>query len=438
MKKLIGVILFLSFGMIYAQKIPFAYPSKEIQIKNKPKAADSTLNIDEYLNQQFYNARYYLLVSDMDSAKTLFTLINTIGEEEEIPLAIISSNYYLSKIEGLRNNHKMALKLLYDANSLAISSRNYRFQNYIQLGLIEIFRKEANYSGAFELLERLKGHIFNPPIDTFGLIEYYNRYAAIYNEVKDDNTANRDSSIAFSNKAIKLCLKISAKNRLALSYNEIGYSYENLYKYDKALEFYKKAAEVYKLINLDRNYLNTINNMARIYKKQNKFNESIKLIEKILPELDKFNWTQMSATLYRLKAENHEMLKQYDSAVFFYKKSFEYEINRLTETFDFDITREQNKITIEQLNEEVLTKNKKIKKQTNWIIGLLILIAVYVIILTIFARMLWRNRTLKKERTNQEKEYLNIISRQREEIKNKNLTIKELEERYELIRKMIE
>jgi tetratricopeptide (TPR) repeat protein len=438
-KTLVLLFIFtLTVLVIKANGIPYAYPSKEISLVVKPNPIDSTLKTEELLNNILHNARYLHVTIQLDSAKKLYKYAYQIAEKNKNTLTLIACEYYLAKIEGALNNHKESLKLLMSANNRSISSRNYKYHHYIQLGLVELFRKEENYGGAFNLLEQLKGNIFNPPIDTFALVEYYNRYAAVYNETKNTGKAAIDSAITYSYLALRLSLIINSQSRIALSYNELGFSYENLFDYKKAEEYYNRAAKIYKETQSDRNYLNTINNLARIYTKQNRPNESIKLIESILPELDKYNWNQMAAYLYKQKAESHEMLRQYDSAVFCYKKSFEYEKKQINETSEFDIKLDKIILEKTELANHIEKLEKTISRQKlRYRITIAVAIAFLILSMALIRYLLFVKNKLKdlEEHRNEESDTILVLENS---IQDKEKEISELKEKLEVIRRMIE
>ena len=73
---------------------------------------------------------------------------------------------------------------------------------------------------------------------------------------------------------MKIALKQNPKN--VDFFNNIGLSYANIFKYEKAEEFYNKGLEI------DKNNLSIINNLANLKKDLDKSDEAVELYKKIL------------------------------------------------------------------------------------------------------------------------------------------------------------
>lgn len=141
------------------------------------------------------------------------------------------------------------------------------------------------------------------------VISIYNRYAAIKSE-----TGDFDSSLFFSNKALDLSLKEGNYHNAAVSYNEIGYVFENKKEFSKALAKYKLAELIWDSLGYMRNLANVQENHARTLHKEGKYKESNVVLEKLVKLAIEHNWLEILNRCYGQISDNFSRLHKYSRA----------------------------------------------------------------------------------------------------------------------------
>lgn len=197
----------------------------------------------------------YLNVPDYSKAKKIITKL------QNYDVAKPSVNHYklvtaFADLEKYQFNYAGALNKYLQALSFFEKQPNKNDLLKLYVDLAEFYRRTANFSQAKEYL--YKAHELNNKFrlaDTTQLIRLYNRGAAIFNE-----TLLLDSSIIYSNLALKLAKKSNNYYAIGTSHNELGYSYKNNSNFDLSLDNYELAQQAFKKIAAIREQASALQN----------------------------------------------------------------------------------------------------------------------------------------------------------------------------------
>lgn len=317
-------------------------------------------------------------------------LLNKIEQQK------LHADYYLEAGKLYYLNRQYARSLNY--YNLAVSTyESFRLPDEMamaKLGKVEIYRKLEEYEEADKLLKEI-GVQMRLSLSDFVRAEYYNRLAAVYNE---KNTGHHtlnflDSSIHYSLLALQIAEKLQNKHLTAISYNELGFSFEIKEMTDSAFLNYSRAEKIWDDLKYFRYSAQIKNNLGRMLLKQKNYQMSIKKIMEILPLVEKNDWKDNMVYSYFLLADNYEQLNDYRNSMKFFKKFAELNAITLKEEMSKDIQEIKEKYEMKE-NEYRLVQieyEKRIqeaKKNYLIIISLTILLAFSI---GIMIRQKWKN-----------------------------------------------
>ena len=240
------------------------------------------------LDQFFYLAQDYI-----DQKKNADTeILNLIG-------------FYFYKIKNFERSLYFFELALSQSNNFEVFSNKAsvliamkKFDEAIKVYQEQISLYPKNVNGYFNisvvcnLLEDKKKSLFY--LDA-GLKELSNNYLLLYSKGKT-YLKYRDYVLAL--KFLLKCEKLkSSNNKDPGLFNRIGLCYENLSKVDEAVQYYKKS------LNIDEYYLDTLYNLANLYRSLGKFKSSLKLYETIKKKYP------LEITVYRYLSIIHKFKK---------------------------------------------------------------------------------------------------------------------------------
>lgn len=102
-------------------------------------------------------------------------------------------------------------------------------------------------------------------------------------------------------KSIVISEELNNKLGLAINYQNIGFSQENLGFYDEAIQSYKKSIEINEEINSDRGRIICYNSLATTYLKKLEYEKALELMEEIYPlALEHNNKYYLASTIANL------------------------------------------------------------------------------------------------------------------------------------------
>ncbi|WP_299618626.1 tetratricopeptide repeat protein [uncultured Tenacibaculum sp.] len=148
-------------------------------------------------------------------------------------------------------------------------------------------------------------------------------------------------------KSIVISKELQNKLGLAINYQNIGFSQQNLGFYDQAIESFNKSLEVNEEINSDRGKIICYNSLASTYLKKLEYEKSLKLMEEIYPlALANNNKFYLARTLTNLGIAYLKNDK--------YKESEKYlkEAVELSKQYNFNRSQTRSQYALAELFEE--------------------------------------------------------------------------------------
>ena len=321
----------------------------------------------------------------------------------------------------------------------------------------------GNYDKSLEyLFQKLKIHEKNN--DKYNIASTYRNIAIIYKE-----TERYQSALDFLNKSLEISEQENYEKEIADIYNMLGVIYNDMNQLSKAKMYWQKAINIFTANNQNLKIAYVKNNLGQLYKKSNQYDSALILYNEslIICKNNNDNWSitkilqnianihvkrknLLSAdniyknaldTAIKYQFTNLEMntlhsLAQLDTIKKDYKSAFK-NYTKYVLLKDSLFSQEKDK-TISELEIKYETKNKeqenqllkKSKKIKSLIIrtGSIILILAVVLLL-----ILWRLIHMKRK-TNiilnlQNKE----IAKEKEQLQNLNIALKENKEKYDLL-----
>lgn len=145
----------------------------------------------------------------------------------------LKASLYLEKgnVKKYLNDYGAALDYLINAMRIFEDLGKDKSLVNAFIDIAEFYRRTQDFSNAQLFIEKAKNKYNQVELNDLRLLnKIYHRSAAIHNEYSPDV----NNSIQASNKALAIALKIGDSNLMAISYNELGYTYKNLVKIDSA------------------------------------------------------------------------------------------------------------------------------------------------------------------------------------------------------------
>lgn len=293
----------------------------------------------------FFALNFQLIGQNVDSLKKLLA---TAPKEEKWTLLTQTAGIYLQ-------NFELDSALLYFSNSLdfvktpnefSIVYQNlgmiYFYQDNFSLAL-DNFKKSLSYAQIIEndsiIARRYSdiGVVYDYLSAFDKAIEYYFKSLELLEKLKDkpasakiynnlgiinQNRGQVSLALEYYDKSLKIKQEFGAKNtEIASTYVNIGSAYEQLKKYDKALENYFSALEIFQSEKFDKYTALVLNNIAGIYFFKNDIeNTQIYLKKAVTINLELDNISGLSSN-YFLNGKIFETQNNLDSAVFYMQKA---------------------------------------------------------------------------------------------------------------------
>ena len=267
--------------------------------------------------------------------------------QADIDSLINKIEYYKEKYD-----YSNALDCILKLKTHYIKTENYNGILYCNIKQAEVNRHAKLLEKANEYLiiadKTIKSNksLINDTI----LIYFYNRKAALATEYFH----NPDSTLYYSNKALKLAKEINNEKIELISLLEIGYVFENKNDLEKAINIYKQTLQKAITYNDTSVKNDAIINVARTLTKKNNFDEALKVCEEGLAQLNDSQYF-LKLVLYSNISDIYE--KQGNI-----KKAYENLKIRMDLTEKYYLQSEINKL--QELNEKYNLKEKNSEIQT--------------------------------------------------------------------------
>ena len=271
---------------------------------------------------------------------------------------LMTAKLLLEKGRALKMNKETDAALECLLNSLNI----YSLQNHdhgmarLHIDLAEFYRSIGQFSDAEGHLQQAYAINKARPLPDDLLLPLYSRTAAVKNE-----TGKLDSALLCSSLALDLSKKMGNLHMQAVSLNELGFMYENKGSRD-AEKYYWQAIEIWDEMGNDRYKFNAMINLSRLYLKNKKVNESISMLNKILPEAEKNDWTNITIPAYSQLAECYSILGDYRQAFYYSEKKHDLSMKQFERDYGTELQDVKNRYELEKKNRQLLQKEKEISE----------------------------------------------------------------------------
>jgi len=135
--------------------------------------------------------------------------------------------------------------------------------DHVKIELCEAYRQKREYHKGMSLLYGLLDRPM--PLTDRNRAYAWNRLAALYNESENPAGSYRDSVFRYSRLCMELSARISDKNDLAASQNELSYQYIRRKEYDKALDLSRQSVSNFRAAGMTFHAMNALINLSNLY-----------------------------------------------------------------------------------------------------------------------------------------------------------------------------
>lgn len=233
-----------------------------------------------------------------------------------------------------------------------------------------------------------KEQITNPKL----LCRFYNRYAAVMNELSQTH-----ESIKLSHKALEYAKKAGDKYELATTYNELGFAHKHANAKDSTIYYYDLAENIFRDYGYTREAVYT--QMNRIEFSIHNYYGSVVLrkavieeLERMIEYIDKHNVDYPKSKIYLMLEAQNKFLGDFESAYKYCVKSRDASsleaIKEMEKSFhNIKEQYENEKLIIENSVAKSKAKHEEEKRKSTQI--RLVIILVFLIVISILCIMLY-------------------------------------------------
>lgn len=370
-------------------------------------------NSDEQFKALCFLISKYNTVGLYERAEKYLELAHKIALKSKDKNKIAEVHMRRADMEKAKDNFAESLENYLKAEILFKEEKNYTWLTRCYVGISEFYRKFGDFENAIKYIDLGFQTIKNvDPIDGELEIKLYNRAAAIHNE----HDVKKDVSISLSRKAIQLSKKANDRFHLAVSYNEIGFSFKNTGFNDSAEIYYKMAEENWMEVGAYLNAMHAMNNRAMLYAHNGFPREKVtQLYYEIIEKVKSYNIPYNLRDVYLYLCFEEVKANDYKAAYHYFTLFHDEELKKLKNEYDVNVVNiteryenEKIKSEVESVNRELKIKNEgleKVQDEKNMLaLMLYVLLGFVFIIILLLLRINSSNKKLKNK--NEEKDVL--------------------------------
>ncbi|MBI4930984.1 MAG: sensor histidine kinase [Bacteroidetes bacterium] len=400
------------------------------------KAIKEAKDSSDYYYGKFFLGQCVFWQGHIDSSIMYYTSAEKFFSRTKDSLKLLE--IYSEKGNALKviSQYDKSYDYLMQALEIAESVDSLRWHAVLDIYLAEHARAMGDKANAFMFIDRAFNVNNIRPLSGDDLAELYHRKAAIEHQFGSAATAEE-----YSLKSLKVSEATGNLHQQATSYNELGFYYANhrtadVKERDKPLRYYSKAEALWRKLNFKRYYIWVWRNISREYGNDKQYAQSNRLLKDILAVSEPNHWDEVTSDIALQAAENFEVLKNADSALFYYKKYISSRENtearfKSKEFQDILVkyaTLQKEQMLKKQEEETSLAKQEieKTAEQRNSILLLLAMLLVLFIVIAYLTIILRRKNSLLVERSMK----IESINKQlQSELNHKNILFAELHHR---------
>lgn len=361
-------------------------------------------NFDFYFEsgEAYFKTKEYLVAeSYFDSARNIAVIQN-----DEIKLG--RCYLRLGTIKKTIGDLDLSMEYFTLAKDIFEKAKNYELLAASHVELAELLRKVRKYSIAVTHIAAAK-EIYQTQhlTDTILLIKIYNRSAAINQEYNPDIR----NSISDSYEAIDLARAIGEETYIAVSLNELGFTYKNLGKEEISDSCFLEAERIWIETGYFEEALFVMNNRAMLYKhNEYKIDQISSLYKSIIRISDSLDIDLAVNDAYNYLYEDclrrgdsalalHYVLKAHEIDFRNASILFDYNLHNLASKYENDKIRNEFKIVTSKLDESSIQLEMERREGRILILSLAVLIILISIITWLLLKIRKSNKTLLEKNT---------------------------------------
>ncbi len=354
------------------------------------KTAQSINNKQLQANALNYIGVIYRNLGGYDKALAVYSEALKLAEDTRDSAQIAYSLNNIGGIYRLEGNNKIALEYILKALKIFERNKNKQGISYCTINIGLIYRRQQEYSKALEYLNytlKIRGEINDKPGKALAL----NQIA----EVNMDMGAI-DKALKYYYQVEREYQEIDDKKGLAATWGGIAGVLFILEDYKQALNYRLRALDLSVKINYFEGQVTSYNNLGKIYfhlGQTAKAEENYRKAYKIASGMKE---VYLKLECYKFMTEYYELKNDSKKALLFGKKYYMLK-DSLTrrENIEMIYQYEANQLNMKNENDKLLLQkeNEISKKQTQYLLGLIIIVLIFSFI---FYRKAIKTKVLNK------------------------------------------
>lgn len=307
----------------------------------------------------------------------------------------------IGDIFNKQNEYQIALRYLDEARKLIIKTGNKEKLSRIYNKLGGIFNSQKQFEKALEYHQ--KSLEINEEIDfKLGMSVNYNNIGNIYLDLKDYASSTNNYL-----KSLEIKKEIKDNIGIASILNNLGLISSAQNDFNKALDYHFQSLDIFTNLGNKPQVAMCQVNIANDYLGAEKYNQAIKYAEVGLYLSEKSNLKRIQTEAYRILAEAHAALNQYNKAYAFQNLFKTFHDSTVNLEIVRQITEMESKFEVEKKEKEIALLNsekekqelkfQKQRSQRNLLIGLII----FVLIILVFLFWSFRNKQKLNKKLNE-------------------------------------
>lgn len=386
------------------------YGEKHLQqCLNKPNEPKKIIEAYEYL------VGNYLNIENADKAQNLAEDLKKLASRlnnKEMTYVVIN---LFGDVEKYKKHYSKAIDFYLQSYDLLEKNKNWDYLCKCAIDLVELNRAIANYKDAEIYIKKAFNIYYTHQLKDLNILaRLYNRTAAVKNETGAPGLI--DSSIVYSKRALEINQQLKNIHNEAIIWNELGYSYRHLDKFDTSETCFIRAEKIWLNIGAYNYAINAMNNRAGLYGRYNiKTKQRKDLYFKIIDIVKEKNLDYDIFTVYKGLSETFFKLGNFENGQKYLNLYTEEYTKKLEKIYSAQIDDIKEKYESKKIKEEVKQMSGKLsesektldqKNRENRLIYLVLSVFLVLIVVIIFLLYRVHKNNLLLKIKNEEKDAL--------------------------------
>lgn len=386
------------------------YGEKHLQqCLNKPNEPKKIIEAYEYL------VGNYLNIENADKAQNLAEDLKKLASRlNNKEMTYVGVNLF-GDVEKYKKHYSKAIDFYLQSYDLLEKNKNWDYLCKCAIDLVELNRAIANYKDAEIYIKKAFNIYYTHQLKDLNILaRLYNRTAAVKNETGAPGLI--DSSIVYSKRALEINQQLKNIHNEAIIWNELGYSYRHLDKFDTSETCFIRAEKIWLNIGAYNYAINAMNNRAGLYGRYNiKTKQRKDLYFKIIDIVKEKNLDYDIFTVYKGLSETFFKLGNFENGQKYLNLYTEEYTKKLEKIYSAQIDDIKEKYESKKIKEEVKQMSGKLsesektldqKNRENRLIYLVLSVFLVLIVVIIFLLYRVHKNNLLLKIKNEEKDAL--------------------------------